>query len=344
MKVLKYLLYIVLGIGALWLILSLFAKKSYRIERSMEIEAPRETVYEQVRLFKNITNWSPWHFMDPEMKTSIEGPDGELGTVYKWNSTNKNVGTGYQKIVSVKPDRLDYEIDFGLGRSPAYFLVEGDSQKTKITWVLDMHLPFLMRAGGMLTDINAYVGKDYGNGLANLKKYCEALNPKEYRGYVVKETERPVTYYAGVREVVDLQNIPQFFGENFEKAILESEKAGAKMTGPPCGFFWSFDTVAMKTEMAAAIPLDKLVKTANDVEIFSIGGKALLVEYFGDYALTSVAHGAIEEYMEEKKLQSIPPAMEEYITDPGQEPDTAKWLTRIIYFVTEKLDSSSIKK
>ncbi len=344
MKALKYILYIVLGLGTLWLLLSFFAKKSYRIERSMEIEAPRETVYEQVRLFKNFTNWSPWHFMDPDMKTSIEGPDGELGTVYKWNSANKDVGVGYQKIVSVKPDRIDYEVDFGLDTSQAYFLVQGDSQLTKITWVMVMHLPFSMRMGGLFTDLNAFVGEDYETGLVNLKKYCEALAPKKYRGYVVRETERPVTFYAALREVVDFQDIPQFFADNFGKAIEESTKAGAKMTGFPSGLFWSYDTIAMNTDMAAAIPLDKQVKTANDVQIISIGGKALLIEYLGDYALTGEAHGAMDDYMADKKLQYIPPAMEEYVTDPGQEPDTAKWLTRIIYFVTAKVDSSSVKK
>lgn len=344
MKALKYLLYTVLGLGTLWLLMCLFAKKSYRIERSMEIEAPREIVYEQVRLFKNFTNWSPWHFMDPDMKTSIEGPDGEVGTVYKWNSTHKNVGTGFQKIVSVKADRLDYEVDFGLDPSTSYYLVEGDSQKTKITWVLDMHFPFLMRAGGMLTDINTYVGKDYENGLSNLKRYCEALAPKKYRGYVVRETERPITYYAALRAVVEFQNVPQYFSDHFPQAIQGAEKAGAKMIGFPSGFFWSYDTVAMNTDMAAAIPLDKQVKTTDSLQILRVGGKALMIEYLGDYAQTAEAHLAMDEYMADKKLQYLPPMIEEYVTDPGQEPDTTKWLTRVIYFVTAKVDSSLIKK
>jgi effector-binding domain-containing protein len=45
---------------------------------------------------------------------------------------------------------------------------------------------------------------------------------------------------------------------------------------------------------------------------------------------------ALDEYMAEKGLQYIPPVVEEYLTDPGQEPDTAKWLTKVIYFVEPK--------
>lgn len=339
MRILKYLLYTILALGALWLLMCLFAKKSYRIERSMDIDAPRETVYEQLRLYKNFTNWSPWHFMDTTMKISIEGTDGEAGAIYRWDSNNKNVGKGTQKLLSAKPGRLDFEVDFGLGPSPTYFVLEGDSTGTHVTWIMDMHLPFLMRAGGMLTDLNTYVGRDYENGLANLKKYCEALHPKRYRGFRVTELERPVAFYAAYRQVVDFQNIPQFFADNYPKLMAAAEKAGIKMTGNTYGFFWTYDTLAMKTDMAAAIPMEKQVKMGDSIQVLSLSGKALQIDYLGDFAKTGEAHMAMDDYMAEKKLQYIPPVIEEYVTDPAKEPDTAKWLTRVIYFVEPKRDT-----
>lgn len=308
----------------------------------MDIDAPREVVFAQVSQFKNFTNWSPWHFMDPAMKISIEGPDGAVGTVYKWDSQVKNVGKGYQKILAVSPGRLDYEVDFGLEPSKSYFLIEGDTLKSKITWGMDMSLPFLMKAGGMFTDLNAYVGKDYENGLANLKKYCEALAPKQYNGYTVTPKEIAAASYAMIREVVDFQNIPSFFELNFPKAIQAVEKAGGKLAGHPSGFFWTYDTLALKTDMAAAIQLDKPLKAIDSMEILSLGGNALVIEHLGDPSKTGEAHMAMDEYMALKKLQSIPPALEEYVTDPTQEPDTAKWLTRIIYFVKAKVDSTAV--
>lgn len=341
MKALKYLFYVIFGIGAFWILMCLFAKKAYHIERKIEIEAPRVVVYEQIRLFRNFTNWSPWHFMDPNMAISIEGPDGTAGTVYKWDSKNKSVGSGFQKIVSVTPGRIDYLVDFGLVPSPSYFLIEGDSMLTKVTWAIEMHLPFFMRAGGMLTDLNAYVGKDYGNGLANLKKYCEALSPIRYRGYPIKQMDRSPVFYAVVRDTVDFQNISQFFADNSAKTKLAAEKAGAKMVGRPSGLFWTYDTLGMKTDMAAAIPLDKQVKLGDSLKIVSLGGRALVIDYLGDFAKTSDAHSALTDYMTEKKLQLVPPFMEEYVTDPAQEPDTAKWLTKIIYFVVPKIDSTA---
>lgn len=339
MKILKYLLYTLISLAALWVLLCLFAKKSYKIERSIEMYAPKATVHEQVRLFKNLTNWSPWHFMDPNMKTSIEGVDGEAGAVYRWESQHENVGKGYQKLLSANPSRLDFEVDFGLLPSPVYFILEGDTIKTKITWGMDLHLPFLMRAGGMFTDLNTFVGRDYATGLANLKKYCEALNPKEYNGFRVSITERPETWYAAMRDTVEFQHIQQYFAEKIPLLMEFIGKTDVKADSVLTGLFWLYDTVSMSTNMAVAYAIDKQIKPAPGVEILKAGGTAIMIDFLGDFAKTAEAHLAVDEYMAERKLKQVPPVLEEYLTDPAKEPDTAKWLTRIVYFV--KPDSTA---
>ncbi|MBC7776697.1 MAG: SRPBCC family protein, partial [Phycisphaerae bacterium] len=197
MKALKFILFTVLGLAALFLLLALFARHDYHIERSIEIEAPREIVYNQVRFFKNAPNWSPWLYLDPNVETSIEGPDGEAGTTYKW-SGNEKIGKGSQTIKSVRPERIDLTVVYNdFSAAPAYFAFSEKDEVTKVIWSMDMHVPFPWNAFSMLTDMNnSFVGKDFENGLANLKKYCEALAPKKYRGFAVLEAERPITYYA----------------------------------------------------------------------------------------------------------------------------------------------------
>jgi effector-binding domain-containing protein len=345
MKVLKFVLYTIVGLAALWLLLCLFAKKTYRIERSQEIETPLAVPYGQVRLFKNLPNWSPWQQLDPNMTTSIKGTDGEVGAVYHW-AGNDDAGTGTQTIKSITTTRIELDVDYGFGPSPVVFNFEEKGKKTNVTWTMDIHPPFLLRAGGLFTDFNSYIGKDFEVGLQNLKKYCEALvAPKKYRGYEVTEIDFPTTYYAGVRQVVAFSDIQKFYAENFVKAMQEAGKAGAKMEGHPSGFFWTYDTVAMKTDMAAAMPMDRQVKLGNGVQtITATGRKALVVNYLGDYNKMEDAHDAIAEYMAANHLQDVPPAIEEYVTDPAQEPDTAKWLTRVIYFAVPKPDSTEVKK
>ena len=63
------------------------------------------------------------------------------------------------------------------------------------------------------------------------------------------------------------------------------------------------------------------------------GGKALLVDYYGDYARTEEAHVAIDKYLNNHNLTFRFPVIEQYVTDPELEPDPSKWLTKVVYFI-----------
>jgi effector-binding domain-containing protein len=42
---------------------------------------------------------------------------------------------------------------------------------------------------------------------------------------------------------------------------------------------------------------------------------------------------AMDDHIKANKLEHVAPVVEEYITDPGTEPDSNKWVTLITYFV-----------
>ena len=337
MKILKIVAYVVLGLAVLVALLGLFAKKDYHIERSIEIDAPKSVVYEYARYFKNFAAWSPWSALDPNMKTGITGTDGEVGATYSW-SGNDDAGEGRQTITAMTPDRIDTEVNFTQpfeSVAPTYMTFKEDGKKTTVTWAFDMHVTFPWNGLAMFTDVDAGVGADYERGLKNLKKNCEEIAHKKYRGYEIADLETtPVRYFLGVRKTVAFTDMSTFFGANFSKAFGEVQKSGATMAGSPSGLFWSYDEQGGKTDMAAAVPLVEDKKPAAGLSVFPVGGKrTLVIEYFGAYDKSGEAHYAMDDYMKEKGLQNIPPVIEEYVTDPGQEPDTAKWLTKIIYFV-----------
>ncbi len=339
MKIVKILIYTVIGLVAGWLLLGLFAKKDYHIERSLEIDAPKAMVHEYVRYFKNLDAWSPWAALDPHMKTSITGADGQVGAVHKW-SGNDDVGEGQQTITALTDDRIDMEVKFLRPFetvSPSYMTFREAGKKTLVTWAFDMHIAFPWNGLAMFTDIDAGVGVDYEKGLKNLQKICEAMAHKKYRGYEVAAVDIPVKYYMGIRKTVAFPEIPAFFAANLPKIFEQVQKTGATLAGRSSGLFWSYDEQAGQTDMAAAVPVAEEKKPGTGFSVFPVGGQpAVVIEYFGAFDKTGEAHYALDEYMAEKGLKSIPPAVEEYITDPGQEPDTAKWLTKIIYFVEPK--------
>jgi hypothetical protein len=69
------------------------ADDTYTVERSTEIEAPPEHVYEQVVDFHRWTTWSPWEDLDPELRRTYSGPDAGVGATYAWQG-NRRAGTG----------------------------------------------------------------------------------------------------------------------------------------------------------------------------------------------------------------------------------------------------------
>jgi effector-binding domain-containing protein len=344
MKALKILLYVVVGLVVLFLLMGLFAKKDYRIERSTMIYAPRDTVFEQVRYFKNFHAWSPWSKIDDNMQWSVEGADGEVGAVYRWKG-NDDVGEGAQTLKSVSPERIDIELAFKEpweNTVPTWFelLEKGDS--TKITWIFDMKIPFPWNGLAMLTDVNSFVGKDFERGLGNLKKLCENLAHKKYRGYEVLIEKVPESYFLGVRGTVAFDSMKLFFDSAF--ALVNGGIPANKLTvaGPPTNLYWMWDTLSKTTDMAVAMPVSAAVKKpVGGVVSYTLpaADSALVINFYGKYDSIGNAHYAMDDYMREKKLVNVPPVIETYITDPTKEPDTLKWLTRLIYFVKPASDT-----
>lgn len=341
MKALKITFLIVGGILLLWGAMGLFAKNTYHIERVTVIDAPHDIVYEQVRFFKNFKNWSPWHIYDPNMKTEITGTDGEAGAVYTWSGNDK-VGTGTQTIKSVAPARIDFEVNYSdWGAYPAYFILKKEGEKTNVTWAMDMYVPFPWNAFAMLTDVNAFVGKDFENGLLNLQKVCEQIAHPTYRGYEVAEEEIALQYYWGIRKEIDTADISAYIGENLPKLLQWAEDKKLNLVDTfYSGLYWTWGA---RTDMAVAIPVSENIKL-DSAQTFAVTGKALVIEHFGPVSQLAEAHWAMEDYMAEKKLRNLPPVIEDYMADARNEPDTSKWLTKVIYFVEPNPDSLALEK
>jgi effector-binding domain-containing protein len=347
MKLLKYLFYLLLGIAVLVGGLGLFAKKSYHIERSIVIDAPKAMVYDQIRFFKNFHEWSPWSKFDTTMTLTYGGTDGEVGATYGWKG-NDDVGEGVSTITAVTPDRIDWRMDIVRPLKttiPSYFNISGNDEKSSVTWAIELHLPFPSNVWAMFTDIDNGMGIDYAHGLGFLKRRCEGMAHKKYHGYEVAETDLPDTHYLSARKVVPFEEIGDYFAEFLPQlqAVVDTEKL--TLVGSPSGLYWTYDMEKKQTDMAVALPIKEAKKQAHDFEMYKIkGGKALIVDYLGDYSMIADAHLAMDDYMAGNRLRNIPPVIEAYVAGPASEPDTTKWVTKVIYFVEPMPDTALVKK
>ena len=340
MKLLKILLYILLGGAALVVLLGLFAKKDYHIERSIEIDASKAMVYEYARYFKNFEQWSPWSAYDPNLKQVIEGTDGALGATYKWSGNDK-VGVGEQTITAISPDRIDMEIRFQKpweSTSPVFLSFEDAPEgKTKVNWGFDMHVDFPWNGMAMFTNVDAGVGKDYERGLETLKKNCELLSFEKYRGLKAMALDMPAQTYVGVRKTMPIAEIGAFYGTTMGAVMEALGKKSINPNGAPAGLYWKWDEEKQETDLAAVIPVLEDPKLGKDFQVFQLpAGQALVIDFKGSYDKIGDAHQSMDAWMADKNLQAKMPVIEAYVSDPGTEPDTSKWLTKVIYFVEPK--------
>lgn len=343
MRALKTLLIILAAVVMVALLLGLAGPKRTHVERTVAIAAPDSVVWAHVVSLRAQDAWSPFHEEDPDMKVTFDGEDGALGSKNTWEGGRS--GKGVQEIVAVDPGQT---VKVGLhflepftGKAEGTINLASAGDSTKVTWAYDGENGFMARLVGVFKDMDAMMGPVFASGLDKLRQLSEAdaariaadLKARTFRGYVVDEVNRPATTYCGVRQVVKWVDMEAFFGASFGKVAQAVGQAGLKLGGAPTGLFYNWDEANKRADMMAAMPVaaDSTVKVDGLTVVTVPAGKVLMIAYRGNYDKTQEAHNAIGDMMKANGLELRDAVIEEYITDPGQEPDTAKWLTNIYY-------------
>ena len=147
-----------------------------KIEKSVEIKRKSSDIFNYLKITRNQDNFSVWNMTDPNMKKEYGGTDGTVGFLYKWDSTNKNVGAGEQEIVGISEGKsIDYIVKFyrpmeNTAKSGFQIVSNGD-KNTTVVWTFNSPSKFPM---SLLSPIfKKMLGKDLEKGLSNLKGILE---------------------------------------------------------------------------------------------------------------------------------------------------------------------------
>ncbi|NER11963.1 polyketide cyclase [Leptobacterium flavescens] len=170
-------LYILGAIVLLIVVLALLAPSKYDVNRSIEINKPVGEVFDYLKFVKNQDEWSPWKKKDPNMKQTHSGTDGKAGFTVKWEG-NKDVGVGEQEIKKITKNKsIETELRFYKpfkSQSDAYLNVEKlADDKTKVIWGFTGTNKFPMSIFMLFMNMDKAVGKDFEQGLADLKSILE---------------------------------------------------------------------------------------------------------------------------------------------------------------------------
>ena len=177
-RALKILLIVIAAIIIVPLVIALFAKKDYSIEKEITINRPLVEVFDYVVILRNQDNFSVWMDMDQDVRQNFRGTDGTVGFVSAWESDDKNVGSGEQEITAIIPyQRIEYELRFiepFESVSQAYMTTEALSDdQTLVKWGFTGKMNYPMNLMLVVMDFEGMIGNDLQTGLDNLKVILE---------------------------------------------------------------------------------------------------------------------------------------------------------------------------
>ncbi len=173
MKNLKRILVILAIIIAFPLIAALFVKREFTSERQININKPKQEVFDYIKHLNNQKEYDVWHKMDPEAETTTSGTDGTVGFIYAWDG--EKIGKGEQEITHIiEGERIDTQLRFKEpfeSEAACYLLTEaqGESQ-TVVKWGISGKSPYPFNLMSLFFDM----GDDFDKGLQHMKTILES--------------------------------------------------------------------------------------------------------------------------------------------------------------------------
>ncbi len=338
MRPLKIFGWFLLSVIAIVAIAAWILPAKQHIERSVMVNASSKTIYEKLSKLETFNQFSAWSQTDSLIKNNISGTDGTVGAVNSWKGNPDISGEGEMEITSLRPNQsIQHHIAFISPRKAearSEFILYEKNGQTTVTWKFDLLTPRPWNIFNLFSGLDKKMGKDFDQGLANLKSLIENKTGNVETKYEIKQMNFPFTTYAMYRQVVRMDEIQKFFAMNLQPIFSEIQKSEVT-PGVPTGLYYSWDEKNQETDMAAAIPIlggTSLNEPTITIENIA-ASKAVYIDYYGSYEKLISAYNSIDKYLAENKLKQKAPVIEQYITDPQSESDPSKWHTRIIFLV-----------
>lgn len=343
MRAFKTLLIIIGALLALVIILGLIGPSEFRVERSTVIKAPADLVFPYVSHLKNMEAWGPWKEEDPGMQVSFnDKPDGTVGAKSMWKGGSSS---GSQEIIEIQPNKaVRTNLSFTEPMTSEHtgtFDLEAMGDSTRVTWGMEGRNGFMGKVMGVFMNMDKMVGPMFEKGLSNLKRVAEAdaaMKLDEAGTYAIEAGERPAAVYVGVRKTVAWADLPKFFQESFGATGKALGEAGVQAASAPTAVYFKWDEATGTADLLAgtAIPADAKGRVKGLIELEVPASKAFWIAYVGGYHGMKPAHEALAARLEADNMELNGHVIEEYITDPGGEPDSLKWQTNIIWLARDK--------
>ena len=152
----------------LYFIVAVFAPSDYKVERTQEMAASPEAIYEQIYKFENWQAWSPWADKDSTLEFTIEGEDGTVGEKYSWEGDPDISGKGSMTVTELIPnEKISYDlhfVDMDMHSSGTIQIEAGEEGASFVRWWDEGDIPYIFRPMMMFMDMDGMMGGDFERG------------------------------------------------------------------------------------------------------------------------------------------------------------------------------------
>jgi effector-binding domain-containing protein len=242
-------------------------------------------------------------------------------------------GGGSQTIMATREfEYIKTFLDFqGMGTADAEIWFERVENGTRITWNFESVNGYPIERWISTLILKPELNKAYETGLENLETLTKdmKLQPK-YKSGEVSMTEAKATYAVAKRVKANMGEMETAMGDAFGKIMEVVGKSGVQMAGPPIAIWYEWESEVF--DFDNAIPVANKVKVPDGFQLIkTYAGKAITAQHMGNYNTTYFTWMALEAYLKANELEMNGAPWEQYITDPGSEPDPNKWITNLYW-------------
>lgn len=150
--------------------------KTFRVERSVLINAPASAIFPYINDFHLWSRWSPFEKLDPNLQRTFSGAEAGNGATYEWQG-NREAGEGRMVIKESEPaERVAIDLFFlkpFKSTSLAEFTFVPAASGTTVTWAMSGNNTTAGKAISLVMSMDKYLGTAFDEGLSNLKRVVE---------------------------------------------------------------------------------------------------------------------------------------------------------------------------
>ena len=278
-------------------------KGDYTVSRSRTVTTDIETVFNILADFRTWPNWSPWLMHEPDATLEYSDSTSQVDSYYSWDG--KLIGAGKLTHVSLNsPDSIECKLEFTRpfkSICSIKFELEKEEANTKITWIMNGHMPFLFRF--MIPKMKFMIGKDYELGLAMLAGHLDAEADHPEIQFHEIDTEESM-HCLCESFACDLETMQKLMYKGFPKLLTFVSENNINTTGNPISVYHKVNPKKMYFVGDMAIPVSKDTHNTGDYQLKEIGGgKYFKVSLKGSYEFLELAWNAAYSHLYMKKIK-----------------------------------------